>query len=64
MPPDELREGVAQFVSADVQPENFKILPGLLVGDVIVYVEDEKANRGPVRAWPSGCSMRLDPRSR
>jgi cytochrome c2 len=43
---EELRENVAKFSSAQTEAVNFKILPGLLVGDVIVEVEDAKADRG------------------
>ena len=49
LPAEELRKDVAHFTAANVEPINFKVLPGLLVGDVIVYVEDDKAIRGPVR---------------
>jgi cytochrome c2 len=46
---DQLRRDEAEFSSAATEAINFKILPGLLVGDVIAYVEDERADRGTAR---------------
>jgi cytochrome c2 len=45
----ELRENVAEFTSVKHEAANYKILPGLLVGDVIASVEDEIADRGADR---------------
>jgi cytochrome c2 len=49
MPSEKLREHVAAFTATHEEASNFKVLPGLLPGDVVVAVEDEKALRGPAR---------------
>lgn len=49
LPAEELRESVAMFTSAETEAVNYKILPGLLVGDVVRRIEDEDANRGAAR---------------
>lgn len=49
VPAEQLRENVAMFTSVETEAMNYKILPGLLVGDVIRLVEDEPSSRGAAR---------------
>jgi hypothetical protein len=46
---EELRENVAQYTSLGEDDEEYKLLPGLMSGDVIVRVGDAKVTFGPER---------------